>query len=83
MLPQATRLETLNLCTNPYACTVGGADILGCSGQNVDDLLRYVDGNASRHGSLACSPLTSARCTGSLVTKTRAPRCVPGRTGMT
>ena len=59
LLPQASQLETLNLCTNPYACTVGGADILGCSGQNVDDLLRYVDGNASRHGSLACSPLTS------------------------
>ena len=32
MLPQATRLETLNLCTNPHACDIDGVAFIGSSG---------------------------------------------------
>ena len=32
MLPQATRLETLNLCTNPHACDIDGVAFVGSSG---------------------------------------------------
>ncbi|KAL1530659.1 hypothetical protein AB1Y20_001559 [Prymnesium parvum] len=42
MLPQSSELETLNLCTNPYACNVGGVDFLGSSGQPLDDMMRYL-----------------------------------------
>ena len=42
MLPQATRLETLNLCTNPHACDIDGVSFLGSSGQPLDDIMRYL-----------------------------------------
>ena len=32
LLPQATRLETLNLCTNPHACDIDGVSFIGSSG---------------------------------------------------
>mmetsp|Transcript_32904 Transcript_32904/g.106396 ORF Transcript_32904/g.106396 Transcript_32904/m.106396 type:complete len:504 (+) Transcript_32904:122-1633(+) len=41
MLPQAARLSTLCLRTNPYACTVGGVPLLGTSGQPIDDIIKY------------------------------------------
>jgi len=45
MLPQATRLETLNLCTNPHACDIDGVSFLGSSGQPLDDMMRYLPGD--------------------------------------
>ena len=45
MLPQATRLETLNLCTNPHACDIDGVAFIGSSGQPLDDIMRYVPGD--------------------------------------
>ena len=41
MLPHASRLETLNLCTNPHACQIDGVSFLGPAGQPLDDMLRY------------------------------------------
>jgi len=40
MLPQASQLSTLNLCTNPYCCDVDGVRVLGTSGQPLDDMQR-------------------------------------------
>jgi DNA polymerase delta subunit 2 len=37
LLPEATAKKGLRLCTNPYACTVGGYGFLGSAGQPVDD----------------------------------------------
>lgn len=42
MLPHASRLETLNLCTNPHACQIDGVSFLGSAGQPLDDMLRYL-----------------------------------------
>ena len=42
MLPHATRLETLNLCTNPHACDIDGVSFLGSAGQPLDDMVKYL-----------------------------------------
>lgn len=39
LLPNASKFNTLVLATNPYAASVDGVEILGHSGQPVDDLL--------------------------------------------
>ena len=44
MLPQATRLSTLSLCTNPHACDIAGVSFLGTSGQPLDDMQKYLPG---------------------------------------
>jgi len=41
MLPQCSRLSTVALRTNPFACSVDGVPVLGTSGQPVTDLLKY------------------------------------------
>lgn len=41
MLPQASQLATLNLCTNPYCSDVDGVRVLGTSGQPLDDMQRF------------------------------------------
>ena len=40
ILPQASRLSTLNLCTNPHSCCIDGVSFLGSSGQPLDDIQR-------------------------------------------
>eukprot|EP00316_Scyphosphaera_apsteinii_P008485 CAMPEP_0119338688 /NCGR_PEP_ID=MMETSP1333-20130426/96663_1 /TAXON_ID=418940 /ORGANISM="Scyphosphaera apsteinii, Strain RCC1455" /LENGTH=446 /DNA_ID=CAMNT_0007350035 /DNA_START=6 /DNA_END=1346 /DNA_ORIENTATION=+ len=45
LLPQASRLATLNLCTNPHHFTVGGVSFLGSSGQPIEDMQRYSYGD--------------------------------------
>ena len=45
MLPHASQLATLNLCTNPYCCDVDGVRVLGTSGQPLDDMQRYQPGD--------------------------------------
>ena len=40
MLPHASQMATLNLCTNPYCCDVDGVRVLGTSGQPIDDMQR-------------------------------------------
>jgi DNA polymerase delta subunit 2 len=42
MLPQSSRLSSLNLCTNPYCADVDGVRILGTAGQPLDDMQRYL-----------------------------------------
>ncbi|KAI9023175.1 DNA polymerase-like protein subunit delta-2 [Hyaloraphidium curvatum] len=44
LLPKTTRYsETVMLRTNPYECEVEGCRILGTSGQNIDDIFKYVE----------------------------------------
>ena len=45
MLPQSTKLSSLNLCTNPYCCDVDGVRVLGTAGQPLDDMQRYLPGD--------------------------------------
>lgn len=45
MLPQAAKLSSLNLCTNPYCADVDGMRVLGTSGQPLDDMQRYLPGD--------------------------------------
>ena len=59
MLGHSSRLDTLNLCTNPHACEIDGAAFLGTSGQPIDDMQRYLpaDGAADRLDTLCNSLL--------------------------
>ncbi|XP_059620808.1 DNA polymerase delta subunit 2 [Phlebotomus argentipes] len=41
LLPMSSQLMSCRSVPNPYACEIGGRCILGMSGQNVDDILRY------------------------------------------
>lgn len=43
MLPQATRVSHLGLCTNPHACTIGDVSFLGSSGQPLNDMQKCAD----------------------------------------
>ena len=45
MLPQASQLATLNLCTNPYCCDIDGVRVLGTAGQPLDDMQRCLPGD--------------------------------------
>jgi DNA polymerase delta subunit 2 len=54
MLPHASQLSTLNLCTNPYCCDIDGVRFLGSSGQPLDDMQRYLPSD-DRLGTLAAS----------------------------
>ena len=42
MLPLASQQPTLNMCTNPHACSLDGVSFLGSSGQFLDDMVRYL-----------------------------------------
>lgn len=50
MLPQASRLSSLSLRTNPYACVVDGVPILGTSGQPIEDFLKYAQTGSETSG---------------------------------
>ncbi|XP_055677862.1 DNA polymerase delta subunit 2 [Lutzomyia longipalpis] len=41
LLPKCSKLKTCQSVPNPYACEIAGRSILGMSGQNVDDIVRY------------------------------------------
>ncbi|GAB0092826.1 DNA polymerase delta subunit 2 [Sergentomyia squamirostris] len=41
LLPQSGQLKSCQCVTNPYACEISGRLILGMSGQNINDILRY------------------------------------------
>ncbi|KAG1044027.1 hypothetical protein G6F43_011524 [Rhizopus delemar] len=43
MFKQAHKLSTLNSVSNPYWCEIENITFLGTSGQNIDDIYRYVD----------------------------------------
>lgn len=45
LLPKSSRFESLKRETNPSWFEESGRKILGCSGQNLDDLMKYLDGN--------------------------------------
>lgn len=49
MVPHASQLATLNLCTNPYCCDIDHVRFLGSSGQPLDDMQRYA---LAGHGTL-------------------------------
>ena len=42
MLPTASQLATLNLCTNPYSCDIDEVRFVGSSGQPLDDMQRFL-----------------------------------------
>ncbi|KAJ3086026.1 hypothetical protein HK102_013588 [Quaeritorhiza haematococci] len=42
MFPKSCRYSTFNAVTNPYAFELGGASVIGTSGQTIDDIFRYV-----------------------------------------
>uniref|UniRef100_A0A1B0D4R2 DNA polymerase alpha/delta/epsilon subunit B domain-containing protein n=1 Tax=Phlebotomus papatasi TaxID=29031 RepID=A0A1B0D4R2_PHLPP len=41
LLPKSSQLKSCQSVPNPYACEIAGRSILGMSGQNIDDILRY------------------------------------------
>ncbi|KAI8090635.1 DNA polymerase alpha/epsilon subunit B-domain-containing protein [Thamnidium elegans] len=43
MFKNSHRLSTFHSVTNPYWCDVDGVKFLGTSGQNIDDIYRYID----------------------------------------
>ncbi|KAJ3193938.1 hypothetical protein HK101_003786 [Irineochytrium annulatum] len=43
MFSRASRFTSFNLVTNPYMADIDGVRCLAISGQNIDDLCRYVD----------------------------------------
>ena len=43
LLPSTTCYENLGRVTNPHAFTVDGVSFMGTSGQNIDDVMKYVD----------------------------------------
>ncbi|PRP79665.1 DNA-directed DNA polymerase delta 2-like [Planoprotostelium fungivorum] len=45
LLPMSTSNKSLNLSTNPYSCVINGVHFLGTSGQNVENIQRYVAGD--------------------------------------
>ncbi|KAI9022941.1 DNA polymerase alpha/epsilon subunit B-domain-containing protein [Phycomyces nitens] len=44
MFNKSKQLSTFNTVTNPYCCDIDGINFLGTSGQNVDDIYRYSNG---------------------------------------
>lgn len=54
MFPQASQNSSFQAVSNPYDCELDGVSIVGCSGQNVCDLLRSTQIN---------DPLTALRQT--------------------
>lgn len=47
MFPQSKAYfgSTFNPVTNPYDCTIDGVNFLGTSGQTIDDIYKYVEGD--------------------------------------
>lgn len=42
LLPYSSSMSTFRLVTNPYDITINGVHIVGTSGQNLDDIYKYV-----------------------------------------
>lgn len=42
LFPGAGSFSTFNSCSNPHSCDIDGVSFLGTSGQNVDDVKRFV-----------------------------------------
>ena len=42
LLPRSSRWDSLHCVTNPTWCSLHGRNVLATSGQNIDDLLRYL-----------------------------------------
>lgn len=47
MFPQSKAFlgSTFNSVTNPYECDIGGVNFVGTSGQTIDDIYKYVEGD--------------------------------------
>ena len=52
LLPSTTCYQNLGRVTNPHHFTVDGVSFLGTSGQNIDDIMKYID-HEDRLGAIA------------------------------